>query len=429
MRGTSMKIDLNLPGKILDSTESLARNLAVMVCVVAAISACAYFLSPWLHLLSLSKGLEAVLAASLTSFATYALAAAAHRKRFSNVSYNTCEIHERCSAQHLSIRDNYHQTVSDLSQYNAVLCNQLREAIGQTETAVLGVVGRMVNIHQQSSFQVNQIGTSSEKSGELIAITREQVRKNQQVIQALNAFSDSQSEQLRGNLDRIQRLSDEMEQMRPLVDDIADIADRTNLLALNAAIEAARAGEAGRGFAVVSDAVRNLSNQSNKAAHEIADRITRVAKHAAAETENAKRSIACNEDSQKFTSLADNLSNIEGRFKTAALHLEEIIKGIDEANGVIVEEVSVVLGEIQFQDVVRQRLEHVNNGLDYQSEFALKTLHWLEGKGESPEKQLSEHLDELKEKYVMHEQLTAHNAVLGVSAPAAGGSNLKIELF
>ena len=69
------------------------------------------------------------------------------------------------------------------------------------------------------------------------------------------------------------------------------------------------------------------------------------------------------------------------------------------------------------------------HGLDYQSEFALKTLHWLEGKGESPEKQLSEHLDELKEKYVMHEQLTAHNAVLGVSAPAAGGSNLKIELF
>jgi len=425
-----MKINPNLPGKIFTSRTGLARTLATLTAAIALMSVGAYFLSLWLHdRLDLSNELETALITATTAFAMCALAAAIYKRRLADVCNDTCQIHERCSAQHISIRENYHRTVTDLSLYNAVLSSHLRDAIEQTEASVLGVVGRLVNINRQSSFQVSQIGTSSEKSSELIDITHEQVHKNQQVIQALNSFSASQFDQLNDNLDRIQSLSDEMEQMRPLVAVIADIADRTNLLALNAAIEAARAGEAGRGFAVVADEVRSLSNQSNIAAREIADRITRVSKHAQAETENAKKSIANNEDSQKFTSLADNLSHIEGRFKSASVHLEEIIKGIDEANGVIVEEVSVVLGEIQFQDVLRQRLEHVNDGLDYQSKFAQGTLLWLEGKGESPDKQLSEHLAEAKEKYVMQAQVTAHDGVIGTDAAAAGGSFKKIELF
>ena len=425
-----MKIDLNLPGKIFDSPSGLTRILLTVLGCMVVTSFGTYFLHPWANkLISLPNDLDVALTGAFASFSTFALVALVYRKHLASITHYTLQTHHSCSAQHIFVRENYRQTVSDLGQYNAVLGNQLREAIGQTETAVLGVVGRMVTIHEQTSTQVDRIGSSSEKSGELIAVTHEQVRKNQQVIQALNSFSESQTAQLGDNLDRIQRLSDEMEQMRPLVNDIADIADRTNLLALNASIEAARAGEAGRGFAVVADEVRKLANQANTTAREIDNRITRVAGQAQIETKNAQRTIADNEASHKFITLAENLSSIEERFKNASGHLEDMIKGIDEANRIIVEEVSIVLGEIQFQDVLRQRLEHVNHGLDYQSDFAGQTLLWLEGKGESPAKRLNDHLAELKDKYVMQEQRTAHNAVIGVKAPSAGGSSLKIELF
>jgi methyl-accepting chemotaxis protein len=404
--------------------------LATMLCGMVIVSVCAYFVHPWVaRLIHLSIDLDVALTGAIASFSTFVLIALIYGKALLGITTDTLRTHGHCSAQHIGIRENYHQTVSDLSQYNAVLGNQLREAIGQTETAVLGVVGRMVTIHEQTSTQVDRIGSSSERSSELITVTHEQVQKNQQVIQALNAFSDSQTEQLGDNLVRIQRLSDEMEQMRPLVNDIADISDRTNLLALNAAIEAARAGEAGRGFAVVADEVRRLANQTSIAAKEIDDRITRVAGQAQIETNNARRMIAENEGSHKLTSLANNLSGIEERFKNATGHLEDMIKGIDEANRIIVEEVSIVLGEIQFQDLLRQRLEHVNNGLDYQTDFAVQTLLWLEGTGESPAKRLNEHLAELKDKYVMQGQRTAHDAVIGVKAPSTDGTSLKIELF
>ncbi|UFS72803.1 methyl-accepting chemotaxis protein [Geomonas sp. RF6] len=287
----------------------------------------------------------------------------------------------------------------------------------------------MVTVHQKACFQVDQIGSSSERSNELIQVTRDQIRKNNQVIRALNIFSETQSDQLKDNLSRIQRLSDEMEQMRPLVNDISDIADRTNMLALNAAIEAARAGNAGRGFAVVADEVRRLSTQTNRAANEIAHRITTVARQAQTETDNARKLITEEEESQKFKTMAGNLADIEERFKSAATHLETVIRSIDEANRTIVEEVSTVLGEIQFQDVMRQRVEHVNEGLDQLTALARETSLWLSGGGEVPAVRLSDCMDAFDEKYVMQAQRETHTAVLGGVKGASSAPVQKIELF
>lgn len=74
------------------------------------------------------------------------------------------------------------------------------------------------------------------------------------------------NEKLRELKDSIQEIGRCSQQIGSIIETIEDIASQTNLLSLNAAIEAARAGEAGKGFAVVAEQVKNLANESSKAA-------------------------------------------------------------------------------------------------------------------------------------------------------------------
>src|SRR5881296_879362 len=74
----------------------------------------------------------------------------------------------------------------------------------------------------------------------------------------------------------VQTTSKQVAQLASLssaIDDFVElikrISSQTNLLALNAAIEAARAGEQGRGFAVVAEEVRQLADESARAAEEV----------------------------------------------------------------------------------------------------------------------------------------------------------------
>ncbi len=68
----------------------------------------------------------------------------------------------------------------------------------------------------------------------------------------------------------VTQLAEQSAAIDDFVDLIKRISSQTNLLALNAAIEAARAGEHGRGFAVVAEEVRQLADESARAAEEVA---------------------------------------------------------------------------------------------------------------------------------------------------------------
>lgn len=61
-----------------------------------------------------------------------------------------------------------------------------------------------------------------------------------------------------------------------VVEIIQEVSFKTNILAINASIEAARAGFAGKGFAVVAQEVRQLSEETSKAAETVQARIKHI---------------------------------------------------------------------------------------------------------------------------------------------------------
>lgn len=76
---------------------------------------------------------------------------------------------------------------------------------------------------------------------------------------------NAKMQELKEAIGEISKCSEEIDE---IIRTIEAIASETNLLSLNASIEAARAGEAGKGFAIVANQVKQLADESAKAAGE-----------------------------------------------------------------------------------------------------------------------------------------------------------------
>ncbi len=123
----------------------------------------------------------------------------------------------------------------------------------------------------------------------------------------------------------IQALGERSKEISKIVDFITNITDQTNMLALNAAIEAARAGEHGRGFAVVAEEVKNLAEDSKRAA----DRIAAILEEIHTNTQQAVETMAAGtREVTEGMETVNNAGNALGEVAAMSKETAQLVEGI-----------------------------------------------------------------------------------------------------
>ncbi len=333
-------------------------------------------------------------------------------------------------SRELATRKAIEADIKDSKPYIEVMHGQIGDSLAESEREVVEAIEQIGILNAKAELQRQHIAESIQSGKALTESTNHRVDNNKQVIAAIERQLVAQTEAFRNNFERIHGLANEVGALTPLIKVIASIAQQTSLLALNAEIEAARAGSAGKGFSVVAFEVRKLAVLSTQAAGDIAHKINATCKKVNTEMAEAQESLQRHEASDAIGQLVGELGQMQAEFANNSRLLLEVISEVDANYAESVERLTEALGHIQFQDVMRQRMEHVQEALVEMRDHLLQL-------SESPERPgwdglfdttFSKLLEAHKVKYRMASQTVTHLAVTG-GASEGDHSRPAIELF
>lgn len=315
------------------------------------------------------------------------------------------------------------------SPYIDVMHEQIGGATRDSEHSLMQVIEQIGDLNRNAVEQRRRIAESMQSGRSLTEATEQRIASNKQMIAALETHFEQQSRELRGSLERIEYMATAVSAFRPLISVITSIAQQTNLLALNAEIEAARAGEAGRGFSVVAGEVRKLSEATTRAAADIASKISETTERVEREMSEAKTDLEQHASSEEMARMVEGLSAMQTDFSKNSHLLLNVIGELDQNYEENVKRLSQALGHLQAQDVMRQRMEHVQSALVEMRDHldglsvCLTNPAWNGALSDTFERILEAHL----KRYRMESQTVVHRETVGDAY--AGNGRPAIELF
>jgi methyl-accepting chemotaxis protein len=237
-----------------------------------------------------------------------------------------------------------------------VLTGQLQAVIDQTDEAANGITGAFIGISSLAKKQFNDVNSlfgnlsSQSSDNNVLFQMQDTLTEIKQNFSVLTSFFNR-------TLSMISDVVSQLSKVDDFAANIDNIGKITNILALNASIQAAHSGEAGLGFKVIASEINALSKNSTKSIHEITGITTNLTTKINAIKEELETVFKQSNTIELRTNELFQVTT--GRINDTLQEITEKINAIATDAKHLTKEVSKIVVSIQFQDITRQRIEHV----------------------------------------------------------------------
>jgi len=189
----------------------------------------------------------------------------------SSVSHQVLAQSEQMTAQAAQVASSTEQMATNITTM-AAAAEEMSMNVASISSASEQIsvnVGTISAAAEATARNVTTVAAALQESAQAFEAISHDAREGSQVADRAISIAD-------GAGNAMKELERSAADIGKVTEAIKMIAMQTNLLALNATIEATSAGEAGKGFAVVAHEIKELANQSARAAEDIARKIEGV---------------------------------------------------------------------------------------------------------------------------------------------------------
>jgi len=297
---------------------------------------------------------------------------------------------------------------------------KLQEVVADTELSAHEIVRHVRSLYDAASTIVNYLDQSHASAQTL----GQEVVHSVGQLNEIRDFLEYLPEKIERSLETVQVVGNEIKELGKLVGAVQAISMQSHLLAINAAIEASRAGPAGRAFRVVADEIRILASNSNEAAVRISEGLMRT--RAAIEGSMKDSITESSQQLDKISHAKSAIQKLQDNFEDMNQYYKTRFAVVTRHNQQLSSDIAGVLGQTQYQDVVRQCIERIQATMRQRNDVLQQSVlaeKW------SPEQAsaTAAGLENVLDRFVAEESKHVHSARLDSGSDGNGAP--KIELF
>jgi len=303
-------------------------------------------------------------------------------------------------------------------QLEEAIDGSLNGVISDTESSARSIIQNVRRLHDSATTLATYLDGTSLQAGDL----GKEIFESVAFLGDIGAFIKRLPEKIERDLSSVQALVTEIKFLNEMTADVKAISLQSHLLAINAAVEAGRAGTVGSAFKVVADEMRRLAGTSSTMAVKINKGLARAQEI----VENGIESTIKESAAQlaEVSTAAATIDKLQNNFEDMSQYYKTRLAIVIKHNEDLVRDIGEALGQVQYQDVVRQSIERIRIAAGRRND-AMRTLLLMQGEDADEEAGVPLQLELILKDYLAEEQKHRHSVrqTQGSAAP------LKIELF